>query len=112
MGDAESAARTGELVCRSSWALTSAPIFADRRFLSPVLESEEGINHRVADEVHAVERNPFLMQVLNPTLFRHKEQVGHVIGNDAIDFFGHPSVERPQACFHVRDHWPGTSGIE
>ena len=52
------------------------------------------------------------MQVLNPTLFRHKEQVGHMIGNDAMDLFGHRSVERPQSCFHVCDHWPGTGGIE
>jgi len=66
---------------------------ADSSALS--LKSEEGVDHRVADKVHAVERNPFLMQVLNPTLFRHKEQVGHMIGNDAMDLFGHRSVERP-----------------
>src|SRR6266699_6076591 len=59
--------------------------FAYRRFLSLVLESEQGVDHRVADQVHSVEGNSFFKQILKAAPFRHKEQVGNVVGNDAID---------------------------
>ena len=69
----------------------------------PILERHQGVDHRVADEVHALVGDPLGAQVLDRLLAVEEEVLGEDVGDDPVDLLGHRAVEAAQAGLDVRD---------
>ena len=76
-----------------------------------ILEGKKGVNHGVADEVDLVVRDPFLAKVFDSALFGDKQQVGQMVGDDAVDLFRHAAIEGTKTRFDVSDQRPGSTGV-
>jgi hypothetical protein len=63
--------------------------------------SQEGVDHHVAHRVDPLRRHAFPAKVFLGGGFRGEQPVGKRIGDDAVGFLRHGSVEAPQAGFHV-----------
>ena len=59
-----------------------------------------------------VGRHPFVTQILKPALLGHKEQIGHLIGQNAVDLLGHRPVEGAKPRFDVSDQRSGATGVQ
>jgi hypothetical protein len=68
-----------------------------------VFKGDEGVDHCVADEMHAVVSDAFCAKVAHRVLRMKKQQVAEFISDDAVDLFRHASVETPKARFDVPD---------
>jgi hypothetical protein len=64
---------------------------------------EQRVDHRVADEIHAVGRDSFGLKVLVAVAARGEEVRRQMIGQPAVDLLGHPGIEAAQAGLDVRD---------
>ena len=71
-----------------------------------VFERDQGVDHRVADEVHALVGDAFGAQVLDRLLAVQEEQLGEAVGDDPVDLLGHRQVEAAQAGLDVGDRDP------
>ncbi len=58
--------------------------------------------HHVADDVDAG-RDAFAGEVGTGLLVGAEKQIGDGVGENAVDFFGHPTVERAHTRLDVRD---------
>ena len=66
-----------------------------------VLQRHQGVDHRVADEVHALLGNPLGAQVLDRLVAVQEEVVGEPVGDDPVDLLGHRAVEAAQPRLDV-----------
>ena len=64
---------------------------------------DERVDHHIPDELHPRGGQAFLMQIRQGVARRCEEQIGQMIGHDAVELFGHRAVTAPQARFHVTD---------
>ena len=71
------------------------------RGADPVLERGQGVDHRVADEVHPVLGDPLGPQVLDRLIAVEEEMLGEDIGDDPVDLLGHRPIEAPQPRLYV-----------
>ena len=74
---------------------------ADRARIEPIQVVEERVDHRVADEVHAVPGDSLRGQVVDALRAGHEQQVGQLIGDPAVHLLGHRFVEAAQAGLDV-----------
>src|SRR5690606_10735048 len=63
----------------------------------------QGVDHDVADELDACRIDAFAHQVVAALALGEEQQVGHLVGQDAVDLFRHVAVIAAQAGFDV-DH--------
>ena len=56
-------------------------------------QSDERVDHHVADAANPFGRDPFAQQVLIAITRRSEQQVGELIGDESIQFFRHVTVE-------------------
>ena len=68
-----------------------------------VLERDQGVDHRVADEVHALLGDALGAQVLDRLVAVQEEQLGELVGDDPVDLLRHRAVEAAQAGLDVGD---------
>ena len=54
---------------------------------------QQGVDHRVADEVDAVGGDPFAFEVDDPFRRRDEKQIREEVGDAPVDFLGHRVVE-------------------
>jgi len=75
-----------------------------RRSVSAALLAvgEQRIDHHVAAEVHPLRWNAFALQVGERAAFGRVQAIGELVGDDAIDLFGHLAVIAAQAGFDMR----------
>ena len=71
-----------------------------------VLERDQGVDHRVADEVHALLGDALGAQVLDRLVAVQEEVLGELVGDDPVDLLGHRAVEAAQARLDVGDRDP------
>lgn len=62
---------------------------------------EQGVDHRVADEVDLVGVGALVAQVADRVGARREEQVRELVGDEAVDLLGHRHVEGAQAGLDV-----------
>ena len=80
--------------------------FAPERFGrrdSPFPVLQQGIDHHVADKANAIRRDPFPGEILRRAAFGRIEQIRNLIGEDAIDLFGHAAVVAAQPRFDMNN---------
>ena len=70
-----------------------------------VLEGDQGVDHRVADEVHALVGDPLGAQVLDRLVAVQEEQLGELVGDDPVQLLRHRAVEAAQAGLDVGDRY-------
>ena len=73
------------------------------RAVHVVEEPEEAVDHRVADELDAVARDPLGRQVLHGVRGGAEQHVGDAVGEDAIHLLGHLPVAGAQAGLDMSD---------
>jgi hypothetical protein len=66
-----------------------------------VFERDQGVDHRVADEVRALLGDPFGAEVAERLLAVHEEVLGEAVGDDPVGLLGHRHVEAAQAGLDV-----------
>jgi len=88
---------------RPSGAIFQTKIVANGRLLGDRQEMAERIDHDVADEVDGFAGATFIEEMLNGVFLGDEEIVGEGVGEDAIDFFRHSSIEAAEAGFDVGD---------
>ena len=64
---------------------------------------EDGVDHRVADEVRQFEVDAFAREVAERALGVDEEDAAQVVGEHTVVLFRHPVVVAAQAGFEVRD---------
>ena len=69
----------------------------------PLPVREQRVDHHVADQVDTLVGNPFPPQVLERRGFGREEIVRQMIGQHAVDLFGHAPVEASEAGLDVCD---------
>ena len=67
------------------------------------LERDQGVDHRVADEVHPLLGDPLGAQVLDRLVAVEEEVLRRGVGDDPVDLLGHRAVEAAQAGLDVGD---------
>ena len=72
-----------------------------RRASARRLEAPQRVDHRVADEAHAAAVDALGGQVRGCLGAVGEEEIGHPVGEDAVDLLGHGPVERAQAGLDV-----------
>ena len=70
----------------------------------------QAVNDDVADEVNARSRDSFGEQVVHGVRGWRPQHVCQCVGDDPVDLFRHPAVERPQSRLQVRDLDPHLRG--
>ena len=73
------------------------------RLLRQRQQAHQRIDHDVADAEDLLRRNSLSPKILVPVLGRREQQVGKLIGHQAVDLLGHGSIERAQSSFDVAD---------
>ena len=81
---------------------------AGRRRVKAVELAEEGVDHRVADEVDPVLGDALAHELRDRLRARREQEVGQGIGDDPVDLLGHGPVVAPQPCLDVGE---GTAGL-
>ena len=74
-----------------------------RLALGPLEDPEEAVDHRVADQLHAVAADSLVGQVLDRVLRGAEQQAGDAVGDDAVDLLGHRPVVAAQSRLDVRN---------
>ena len=64
---------------------------------------EDGVDHRVADEVRQLEVDPLPREVVERALGMDEEDAAQVVGEQPVVLLGHPVVVAAQAGFEVGD---------
>ncbi len=77
-----------------------------------VLERDQGVDHRVADELHPLLPHPLGGEVLDRLLGVEEQMLREMVGDDPVDLLGHRAVEAAQAGFDVADRDPALRGAE
>ena len=77
------------------------------RAAEALLERDQRVDHRVADEVHALVGDPLGAQVLDRLVAVEEELVGELVGDDPVELLGHRAVEAAQA--RTRRGRPGSA---
>ena len=77
-----------------------------------LLHGDERVDHRVADEMHALIRDALRAQVLDRLLGVQEEILGELVGDDPVDLLGHRAVEGAQARLQVGDRDAELDGHE
>jgi hypothetical protein len=67
----------------------------------PALERHQGVDHRVADELHPLLLNPLRAQVLDRVVAVQEAERRQVVGDDPVGLLGHRAIEAPQPGLHV-----------
>ncbi len=63
----------------------------------------ERVNHDVANEIDGLARTALFEEMADSVFFCDEEIVGEGVGEDTIDFFGHPAIEATETGFYVGD---------
>ncbi len=74
---------------------------AGAQVAEPILEGDERVDHRVADEADPVGRHPLVREVGLGLGRVREEQVGDLIDQDPVDLLRHRPVEAPQPGLDV-----------
>jgi len=82
-------------------AVLKAKIIADRRLLGDGKKMAERIDHHVAHEIDGVAGTAFFEEMLDGVFFSDEEKVSEGVGEDAVNFFGHGTIEAAKAGFDV-----------
>ena len=73
-----------------------------RRHRSLAVEQQR-VDHHVADEADARRRDSLAHEIVRGRALGDEEKIGDLIGQHAIDLFGHLAVEAAQPRLHVSD---------
>jgi hypothetical protein len=63
-----------------------------------------GVVHDIADRMHAMGYS-FAAEVLDSGSSGTQQKGRYVVRDNSIDLFGHPTIKRPQAGFHMNDRY-------
>ena len=107
VGPSRSGSSTSAGRCRvtstKSRASSRVPARARPAGSTSIEQPEEAVDHRVADQLHAVAGDPLGGQVLDRVRGGAEQQVGDAVGEDAVHLLGHLPVARAQARLDVGD---------
>src|SRR5271166_6567596 len=66
-------------------------------------QADEGVDHDVADEVNLFAIDAFAEEILVTVGRWREEQIGELVGEQAVDFFRHGAVAGAQSGLDVAD---------
>ena len=69
----------------------------------PLLQRHQGVDHRVADHVHALVGDPLAAQVGDRLGAVEEEPLGKAVGDDPVDLLGHGAIEAAQPRLDMGD---------
>src|SRR5690606_3259065 len=84
------------------WSVKAELLDYPRR-LEPIPEGEQRVDHRVADEMHALDRDSFSREVPNRLRAGDEMEIREGVGDDSVDLLRHRTVETPKSGFYMRD---------
>jgi len=84
-------------------SLLEGQILADEGIFGDGQKMAKRIDHDVANEINGLAGAAFFEEMLDGVFFRDEKIVGQGIGENAVDFFGHGSVETAESGFDVSD---------
>ena len=76
------------------------------------LHRDEGVDHRVADEVDALGRDSLCAQVVARLVGVDEQVVAELVGDDPVDLLGHRAIEAPQPGLDVGHGTPSLAADE
>ena len=72
-----------------------------KNFVRPGKELNQSVYHYIADEKHLFLGNAFARKVFIAIGGWSEEQVRELVGNEAVDLFGHSAIKGAQACLDM-----------
>jgi len=64
---------------------------------------QQAVDHHVANELNPLRPNPFPFQIRKCAALRRIQDIRNLVGENAIDLFGHPAIIAAQAGLYVYD---------
>ena len=90
-------------VTRTKSLLLTAFLPEHGRSVHVIEQPEEAVDHRVADQLHAVAGDPLARQVLHRVRGGAEQHIGDAVREDPVHLLGHLPVARAQARLDVGD---------